>query len=162
MSESKKLRSADSSLWSEACDGLRVSKDGNVWIRLKLEVDLAQEIWKRIEEKYKHLTKLHKWAPLNNYVRDLILRDCGIDIAKTVHNKHDPLCDELVIGELIEQNPGRFDEKQKFWLWCRAKGMGATEIVQRSLLENSEWRGCSQQNIDQFLERVRWDMGIEL
>jgi len=139
------------------------SNRGKIRIRLDVEKEKAVLIWDRIKDKYQ--TQAEISAPLNTYVRDLILRDSGVDIALSIWSKHDPLCDPTGSVEIIEGNPGWFTEKQKFWLGLRAQGKSCKEISELSAArsgEGGEWaRGHTQPNISMFFQRVRRDLGFE-
>lgn len=131
-------------------------------VRLDLKESIAKAIWKAISPRYTGLIK--EGAPLNTYIRDLILKDTGIDIATSIWQKHDPLCDELVVAELLHNNPDSFSEKQKWWLKLRATGMSACAISRESkkVGPSKGWdKGHTQENISVFFQRVRKRIGFE-
>lgn len=131
-------------------------------VRLDIKEDAAKAIWAAIKNRY--TGQLKEGSPLNTYIRDLILKDTGVDIAVSIWQKHDPLCDELVIAELLANNPGAFSDKQEWWLKLRSTGMSASAIARESARVGPKkgWdKGHSQENISMFFARVRKDLGFE-
>lgn len=131
-------------------------------VRLDIKEDVAKAIWATIKSRY--TGQLKEGSPLNTYIRDLILKDTGIDIATSIWQKHDPLCDELVVAELLHNNPDAFSDKQVWWLKLRSTGMSACAISRESkrVGPSKGWEnGHTQENISIFFKRVRRRLGFE-
>ena len=131
-------------------------------IRIDIKEEDAKAIWKSISPRYGAIVK--EGSPLNIYIRDLILKDTGIDIATSIWKKHDPLCDELVVAEILANNPDSFTDKQKWWLKLRSTGMNTCHISRESkrLGPSMGWTsGHTQENISQFFKRIRRLIGFE-
>lgn len=126
----------------------------SVGVHLQISSDPARKLWNVIRARYKDLDPCS--PPFNTYVRDLILKDSGVDINLRRDTANDILCQPGVVDELLEDNPMMFDDRQRQWLIWRASGMMISEICVRSnrLFDRDEY-GMTQANVKFFLRSVR-------
>ena len=149
-------------------DDYEVPAMANGLVRIKIDInkEKAKEVWDKIWPHYRGQLNPKAVNILNQYVRELIFRDCGVDIGRfSGRTRFDPLTDKQIVIDLFIQNPHRFTEKQKFQLEMRAAGFSVKQIhlACKERAEKGDWngRGFCIANICSFFNRVRRALGFE-
>lgn len=130
-----------------------VDLSGSLRFYLMIHVSILKQLYPTLIERYQYLQK--DVPPINRYIRDLILRDSGVDIDSLNRMAVDPLCRPGVVEELIELNPMMWDDRQQMWLRNRAMGLSLSQMQEISKRDFPEERGPSLAAISQFLNGVR-------
>lgn len=134
---------------------------GSLLIRLHIPFDVLKELVPVIELRYDGLAM--GVSPINRYIRDLIIRDCGISIDKRDRQVVDPLCMEDVVEGLIRSNPIMWDEHQKMWLRWRSQGMSYPEICELTAKNFPEECKPFPNNLSVWFNKIRKEVfGISL